>query len=179
MTYLALSSHPDGVETGKGRHVAYDIEANTAAFGATRIEGPALTFHVTDEPSDDVLLAVEVSVPSGTHLLRCDRIDFPPGGIAYTHTHPGPGIRCQLLGELTVFSGGVTGTYRPMEPWFESGPDPVYAEASGDGPAAFVRALLLPVEWAGKRTIKYLDPNDAERPKLQKATVFGEIEIEI
>ena len=35
---------------------------------------------------------------------------------------------------------------------------------------AFVRVLLLPAEWAGKRTIRYVDPADEERPKLQRAT---------
>ena len=34
--------------------------------------------------------------------------------------------------------------------------------------------LLLPREWEGKRTIRYLDPADEEKPKLQRATVFLE-----
>ena len=38
--------------------------------------------------------------------MRCDRIDFPPGGIAYTHTHPGPGIRYLLHGELDIHTEG-------------------------------------------------------------------------
>ena len=29
----------------------------------------------------------------GGYLMRCDRVNFPPGGIAYTHVHRGPGIR--------------------------------------------------------------------------------------
>ena len=24
------------------------------------------------------------------YLMRCDRVDFPPGGVAFTHTHQGP-----------------------------------------------------------------------------------------
>ena len=39
---------------------------------------------------------------------------------------------------------------------------------------AFVRVLLLPAEWAGKRSIRYLDPADEEKPKLQRATVLLE-----
>jgi hypothetical protein len=38
-----------------------------------------------------------------------------------------------------------------------------------------VRVLVLPAEWAGKRTIRYLDPADDERPKLQRATVLLEV----
>ena len=48
------------------------------------------------------------------------------------------------------------------------------AEASQHQPTAFVRVLILPAEWAGKRTIRYVDPADEDRPKLQKPTVFLE-----
>ncbi len=106
--------------------------------------------------------------------MRHDRVDFPPGGIAYRHTHPGPGIRYLLHGSLRIESGGETHEYGPGEAWFESGPEPVLATASETEDSAFVRVLLLPGEWAGKRTIRYVDPADEERPKLQRATVFLE-----
>ena len=32
--------------------------------------------------------------------------------------------------------------------------------------------MLLPAEWEGKRTIRYVDPDDESRPKLQRPTVF-------
>jgi hypothetical protein len=32
--------------------------------------------------------------------------------------------------------------------------------------------ILLPREWAGRRTIRYLDPADEEKPKTQRARVF-------
>jgi hypothetical protein len=179
LTYLALTIHPEGVETGPGDHVVYDMIADQAVFGAAHIEGHALVFAVGEEAAANALLAVRLEVEPGRWLLRCDRIDFPSGGIAYTHTHPGPGIRCQLFGRLTVTSGGHTRTFQRLQPWFESGPEPVYAEASADGPAAFVRVLVLPPEWAGRRTIEYVNPEDAERPTLQRATVFGEAEIAI
>jgi hypothetical protein len=50
----------------------------------------------------------------------------------------------------------------------------VLATASESEDTAFVRVLLLPPEWAGKRTISYADPADEEKPKLQRATVFLE-----
>ena len=111
--------------------------------------------------------------------MRHDRVDFPPGGIAYRHTHPGPGIRYLLHGRLTIDSGGATHEYGPGEPWFESGPVPVLATASGIEDTAFVRVLVLPPEWEGKRTIRYVDPADDERPKLQRAKVFFEQRIEL
>jgi quercetin dioxygenase-like cupin family protein len=106
--------------------------------------------------------------------MRCDRVDFPPGGVAYTHIHPGPGIRCVLHGSIRIEAGGASHEYGPLEPWFESGPEPVFAAASEAEETAFVRVLLLPAEWEGKRTIRYVDPADAERPKTQRATVYLE-----
>jgi hypothetical protein len=35
-----------------------------------------------------------------------------------------------------------------------------------------VRVLLLPAEWEGRRTIRYVDPADELKPKLQRPTVF-------
>jgi hypothetical protein len=34
--------------------------------------------------------------------------------------------------------------------------------------------LLLPAEWEGKRTIRYVDPADEARPKLQRARIYFE-----
>lgn len=61
-----------------------------------------------------------------------------------------------------------------FESWYETGPDPVYAAASETEDSAFVRVLVLPVEWEGKRTIAYVDPADEENPKLQRARIYLE-----
>ena len=111
--------------------------------------------------------------------MRCDRVDFPPGGIAYRHTHPGPGIRYLLFGSIRIDAGGSSHDYGPGQAWFESGPEPVLATASAGEDTAFVRVLLLPREWQGKRTIRYVDPVDDEKPKLQRATVFLEQPIDL
>jgi hypothetical protein len=50
----------------------------------------------------------------------------------------------------------------------------VYAVASETEDTAFLRVLVLPSEWAGKRTIAYVDPADAEKPKLQRARIYLE-----
>ena len=60
-----------------------------------------------------------------------------------------------------------------FEEW-EGADYPVLATASGVEGAAFVRELLLPAEWAGKRTVRYVDPADDEKPKLQRATILLE-----
>jgi quercetin dioxygenase-like cupin family protein len=136
-------------------------------------DGTTLVWELLDEAPVGALLTAPVEVDGGW-LMRHDRVDFPPGGIAYPHTHPGPGIRYLLHGSLRIESAGETHDYGPGEAWFESGPEPVLATASESDETAFVRVLLLPAEWAGKRTIRYVDPADAERPKLQRAAVFLE-----
>ena len=136
-------------------------------------DGSMLAWELLDAEPGDALLAAPVQVRPGW-LMRHDRIDFPPGGIAYRHTHPGPGIRYLLFGSIGIESGGETHAYGPGEPWFESGPEPVLATASETEDTAFVRVLLLPREWEGKRTIRYLDPADEAKPKLQRPTVFLE-----
>jgi hypothetical protein len=35
--------------------------------------------------------------------------------------------------------------------------------------------MVLPAEWAGRRTIRYVDPADEDRPRLQRATVLLEV----
>jgi quercetin dioxygenase-like cupin family protein len=105
-------------------------------------------------------------------LFRCDRVDFPPGGIAYTHTHQGPGIRCLLKGKFTVETAGHSTAIAPGDAWFESGPDPVLATASEESPAGFVRVMVLPRALKGRSSIRYVKPEDQEKPKTQQYQVF-------
>jgi quercetin dioxygenase-like cupin family protein len=144
--------------------IAHELEDGTTLVWTLGADAPA-----------DALLSAEVDLDEGTGwIMRLDRIDFDPGGIAYRHTHPGPGIRYLLFGEITIDSEGEQHTYGPGEPWFERGPDPVLATTTPDEPSAFIRVLVLPEEWAGKRTITYVDPADAEKPKTQRPTVYLE-----
>jgi hypothetical protein len=141
-------------------------------------DGTTLVWELLGEAPADALLAAPVEIDDGW-LMRHDRVDFPPGGIAYRHTHPGPGIRYLLNGSLRIGSTGATHDYTRGEAWFESGPEPVLATASETEETTFVRVLLLPPEWEGKRTIRYVDPTDENRPRLQRATVFLEQRIRL
>ena len=137
---LRLEEHPEGVEVPAGNHVVYDLAREQAFFGEARVDGPALVWEV-DDPGP------------GDWVVRCDRIDFPPGGIAYRHVHPGPGIRRLLSGELTIESPDGTHTYGEGDAWTEGADFPVLATASTTEKTAFVRVLVLPAEWARQRTI--------------------------
>ena len=175
---LALYDHPEGVETAPGNRVVYDVERNEAVFGGASVGGRALVWELGGGAAG-ARLSAEVYPAPGEWLVRCDRVDFPPGGVAYRHTHPGPGIRCLLHGSIRIESSGERHEYGPFEPWFESGPDPVLARASATADTTFVRVMLLPREWEGKRTIRYVDPADEEKPKLQRATVFFDVPLRL
>jgi quercetin dioxygenase-like cupin family protein len=172
---LSLFEYRDGLRVGAGEQIVYDVAGEQASFGAADVARRALSWELmpAGAPAEGSLLSHAVSLDvSQPWIARCDRIDFPPGGIAYTHTHPGPGIRYLLHGSITIRSEGKTTVYEAGEPWFESGPEPVHATAAADRETAFVRVLLLPALWEGKRTIRYVDPDDEQKPKLQRPTVF-------
>ena len=174
---LSLYEFQTGAETIGGHRVVYDVANDAAFFGAAVVEGHALVWQLDDttEEAEGALVSRRIQLdPFADWVLRCDRIDFPPGGIAYRHTHPGPGIRYLLHGSLDVHTEGHSASYGPGGAWFESGPDPVLATASQHQPTAFVRVLILPAEWAGKRTIRYVDAADDGRAKLQKPPVYLE-----
>lgn len=107
-------------------------------------------------------------------LLRLDSVAFPAGGCAYLHTHQGPGIRCLIEGTIRIDSEGHSTAYGPGLPWFEAGPEPVFAQADNDVPTRFIRAMLLPKELLGKSSIHYVSDEDRDKPKSQTYRVFSE-----
>jgi hypothetical protein len=177
---LALFEAPDGASALPGNRVVYDLVRNEAHFGAVAVAGPALVWELSEHGSRGAALAVDVELePADGWLMRCDRIDFPPGGIAYRHVHPGGGIRRLLHGTICIDGPEGAHNYGPGGAWYE-GPDyPVLATASATEETAFVRVMLLPREWEGKRTIRYVDPADEEKPKLQRPTVFFDRPVEL
>ena len=171
---FALYEHPDGVATEHGPRIVFDLRRGEASLGAARVDGPALVWELAGDGKGAVL-AAELDLDREIDwVVRCDRVAFALGSVAYRHVHPGPGIRRLLFGTLTIESREGTHMYTAGEAWFEDAGYPVLATASRSEDAAFVRVLLLPKEWEGKRTIRYLDPADEERPKLQRAAILLE-----
>jgi hypothetical protein len=148
--------------------------ALSSAAGATllRWELVGVTELGGDGVSSRLALATSIELPAPSCLLRCDRVDFPPGGTALLHTHQGPGIRCLLKGRIRIETAGTTHSYGPLEPWFESGPEPVFAATAESEPSAFARVMILPAELRGKSSIRYVDPQDQAKPKSQRYQVF-------
>jgi hypothetical protein len=112
-------------------------------------------------------------------LMRCDRVSFPKGGIAYTHIHQGPGIRYCLEGSIRIESEGHINSYGPGGAWFEVGSSPVLAPTSPDAETSFVRCFILPRSCKGRSSIRYVRPEDASKPKVQRYRVLGERFIEL
>ena len=185
-TYLQVVELHGVAELPAATRALYDVHANTASFSTESelvadtdhlsfeltTEGHHLSFELVDEPAPGALMARELALPAGEYLLRCDRVDFPPGGEAFLHTHQGPGIRVLLFGSIRIETQGASHTYAPGEPWFETGPDPVHAWTHADEPSAFVRCMVLPRALQGSPSIRYVRDEDRERPKSQRYTVF-------
>jgi quercetin dioxygenase-like cupin family protein len=134
-------------------------------------------------PAGDATVLLEHAIDldaRAEYLMRADRVDFAPGGVALPHRHRGGGIRCLIAGALEVTVGdaparGVT----PGGAWFESGREPVLAVASKDEDTSFIRVAILPREIRGRTSIMYVNPADAERGRPRTYTIFVDEPIDI
>jgi hypothetical protein len=140
----------------------FELAPSSAAGGAARGRGV-----ISREK-----LAVRLdALPAGDLLMRGDSVGFPPGGCAYLHTHQGPGIRCLIEGGIRIDTHGGSTSYGPGGAWFESGPEPVFAQGA-DRPTRFVRVMILPRALLGKSSISYVNEDDKARPKSQQYKIF-------
>ena len=114
----------------------------------------------------------------GPLLLRGDSVAFPPGGCAYLHRHQGPGIRCLLEGGIRIDTHGRSTSYGPGGAWYESGPDPVFAQAA-DRPTRFIRVMILPVPYVGRSSVEYLNEEDKAKPKSQQYKIFADLPLTV
>ena len=109
-----------------------------------------------------------------TWLMRCDTVTFPPGGIAWTHLHQGPGIRITRSGEITIETEGTTKVHDPGSAWAEKGIVPVYAPTTEKCGTSFVRCFLLPKQNLGASSIRFVHAEDNEKINTQKYRVLME-----
>jgi hypothetical protein len=128
--------------------------------------------------SREKLVAQLETLPKGRLLLRGDSVAFPPGGCAYLHRHQGPGIRCLLEGGIRIDSHGHSTSYGPGGAWYESGPDPVFAQAA-ERPTRFIRVMVLPVSYVGRSSVEYLSEADKAKPKSQQYKMFADLPLAV
>ena len=155
----AITAHAEG--TGA---ILWRWELSDPRQPATKVSSPSVY-------SRDKLVQTLATLPEGDLLWRGDSVAFPPGGCAHLHRHQGPGIRCLIDGELRVDTGGQSHTYQVGEAWYETGPDPVFAQA-GERPTRFIRVMILPLALEGKSSIQYVNEEDKAKPKAQQYRVF-------
>jgi quercetin dioxygenase-like cupin family protein len=174
--------HDGAIELPAATRVTYLLEDDEARLstGPFALAEHALCFELVEEGSPEARLRAPVGLRRDQrYLLRCDRVDFPPGGVAYLHTHRGPGIRVLLKGSIEITTNGQTRAYGPLGTWFENGSDPVLAVASPTEPSAFVRCMVLPVELRGRSSIRYVRDEDADKPKPQRYHVYVDEPLEL
>ena len=176
---LSVAGHP--VAAGDGIHV----DGSTDDIVSANAETEVLQFIVDPDssagtPSANGRLICEASfeLPQGGQFLRLDQVAFPPGASAYRHVHPGAGIRFLTKGTLDIQSDHGVEQMAAGIAWFEDANSPVKATASHSRPTAFVRGMVLPIDFLGKPTITYLNPSDGAKPKLQTNTRFFDQQIE-
>jgi hypothetical protein len=158
--------------TGGAWHGAGACTLSAGPDGATVLRWELVTGGAAGE--GELLLEHTLELaPGAAWLMRCDRVDFDPGGVALPHRHRGGGIRCLVAGELEVTVGDAAPRrVRPGEAWFESGREPVVARASATEPTCFIRVAILPAEIRGQSSILYVDPADAARGRPRRYTVW-------
>jgi len=128
--------------------------------------------------TNEKLSAFLETLPKGELLMRGDSVAFPPGGVAYSHVHQGPGIRCMIEGGIRIDTHSRSTSYGPGGAWYETGPDTVFAQAAMDKPSRFIRVMILPRAFLGKSSIQYVKEEDKDRPKTQTYKIFADAPIE-
>lgn len=166
--------HGDGaalVRPGKGGVTCWRWELSRGDQGSTTANAPGMITH-------EKLTAFLETLPKGELLMRGDSVAFPPGGVAYTHRHQGPGIRCLIEGGIRIDTHSRSTSYGPGGAWYETGCDPVFAQAAMDRPSRFIRVMILPRARSGKSSIEYLNEDDKTKPKMQSYKIYADAPIE-
>jgi hypothetical protein len=127
--------------------------------------------------SNEKIAAALETIPSGELLLRGDSVAFPPGGCAFLHKHWGPGIRCLLDGGIRIDTHGRSTSYGPGSAWYETGSDPVFAQAAMDRPSRFIRVMVLPRSLLGKSSFQFVNEEDKAKPRVQQYKIFTDLPI--
>lgn len=160
------------VKAGKDGVTLWRFELAPGGGTATVPCGPGLR-------SVPKLSALLETMPKGELLLRGDSVAFPPGGCAFLHKHWGPGIRCLLDGGIRIDTQGHSTSYGPGGAWYETGSDPVFAQAAADRPSRFIRVMVLPRDLLGKSSFQFVNEEDKSKPRVQQYKIFVDAPIEL
>ena len=183
-TFLQVVELHGVAELPPATRVLYDVHANTASFDTESAlvadsnhhdfelvtEGNHLSFELVDAPAPGALMARELALPAGEYLLRLDRVDFPPGGEAYLHTHQGPGIRVLLFGSIRNEAQDATTTTGRARPGTRPGPSRCARRASATSPGRSCAAWCCRAPCRERAPIRYVRDEDARASPSRRAT---------
>jgi hypothetical protein len=158
------------VTAGKDGVTLWRYELMAAAHAGDPLSGPGVR-------SEEKLSAMLETIPQGELLLRGDSVAFPPGGCAFLHKHWGPGIRCLIEGGIRIDTHGRSTSYGPGSAWYETGSDPVFAQAAADRPSRFIRVMVLPRSLLGKSSFQFVNEEDKTKPRVQQYKIFADAPI--
>jgi hypothetical protein len=144
-------------------------EVSAAGSNAAPIKAAFRSFEKISAPLE--------TAPQGELLLRGDSVAFPPGGCAFLHKHWGPGIRCLIDGGIRIDTHGRSTSYGPGSAWYETGSDPVFAQAAMDRPSRFIRVMVLPRSLLGKSSFQFVNEEDKAKPRVQQYKIFADLPI--
>lgn len=176
---LAMGGRTVDVQAEGAWHGAGALQVSAGPSGATLLRWELLTPRRPAHGPAKLEHPLDLD-PAAAYLMRADRVEFEPGGVALPHGHRGGGIRRLLAGALEVTVGDAPPRLmRPGDAWFESGREPVLAKASPTEVTAFLRVSILPREIRGKSSIVYVDPADAARGKPRRYTMYADDPVEL
>jgi hypothetical protein len=164
--------HGDGAATltsGKDGVTLWRFELAAAGSASQPVKGAFRSF--------EKIAATLDTIPQGELLLRGDSVAFPPGGCAFLHKHWGPGIRCLIDGGIRIDTHGRSTSYGPGSAWYETGSDPVFAQAAMDRPSRFIRVMVLPRSLLGKSSFQFVNEEDKAKPRVQQYKIFTDLPI--
>jgi|SRR5262245_30573520 len=170
------------VRAGEAWHGEGELMVEPGAAGVTwwrfeLVPGDASEWTLSGAATRRKLSAALDTLPKGDLLLRGDSVGFPPGGCAYLHRHQGPGIRCLIEGGIRIDTHGTSTSYGPGTAWYESGPDPVFAQAAADRPSRFIRVMILPRDLIGKSSLQLINQDDKAKPRSQQYEIYADAPI--
>jgi hypothetical protein len=158
------------VAAGKNGATLWRFELTSSTAAESALSGPGVR-------SQKKLSAALDTMPPGELLLRGDSVAFPPGGCAYLHRHAGPGLRCLIEGGIRIDTHGRSTSYGPGSAWYETGVDPVFAQAAADRPSRFIRVMILPRELLGKSSFQFVNDQDKAKPRVQQYQILADAPI--
>ena len=118
---------------------------------------------------DAALAGAPIKVNVRIRAPRCHPMSMETRG---TVAAPDPITRGLTYWTSTQAPHGHRNEIAPGEAWFEAGPAPVLAWAPDDRVGYFSRVMILPRSLLGKSSLSYVNAEDADKPKLQRYTIF-------